>query len=97
MDKIALKVNDIDNVATIFFNKVGNGCTVCIRDKRGNNEEVKAIGDIPYGHKIAVNNIKCGEDIIKYGEEIGMATADIQKGEYVHIQNLNSKRGRGDL
>ena len=29
-------------------------------------------------------------------EEIGMASAEIAKGEYVHVHNLESMRGRGD-
>ena len=32
----------------------------------------------------------------KYGEEIGMASADIREGEHVHIHNLESMRARGD-
>ena len=55
------------------------------------------IGDVPYGHKIAVRDIKKGELIIKYGEEIGAATRDIARGEYVHVHNLEALRGRGDL
>lgn len=95
--KIALKVNDKDNVATIFANDVVNGMDVLLRDKKGNEEPLRVIGDIPYGHKVAVRSIRLGESIIKYGEEIGVATADIQKGEYVHVHNLDSMRGRGDL
>ena len=95
--KIALKVNDLDNVATIFANGITDGMEVEIRDKKGNIEETKVIGDVPYGHKIAVKDISKGEQIIKYGEEIGIATADIKRGEYVHVHNLDSMRGRGDL
>ena len=93
---LALKVNDLDNVATIFANGTTDGMEIEIRDKKGNSENVNVIGDIPYGHKIAVKPITKGEDIIKYGEEIGIATKDIKKGEYVHVHNLDSKRGRGD-
>ena len=95
--KIALKVNDLDNVATIFANDITDGTEVEIRDKKGNTEDVMVIGDVPYGHKIAVKDIAKGQQIIKYGEEIGIATADIKKGEYVHVHNLDSMRGRGDL
>ena len=72
------------------------GTEVEIRDKKGNAETVTVIGDVPYGHKIAVRDIKKGELINKYGEEIGIATKDIKKGEYVHVHNLDSMRGRGD-
>jgi altronate dehydratase small subunit len=95
--KIALKVNDLDNVATIFANGIVDGMVVEVRDKAGNKENIKVIGDIPYGHKIALTAIHKGEQITKYGEEIGIATKEIQKGEYVHVHNLDSMRGRGDL
>ncbi len=94
--KIALKVNDKDNVATIFANGITDGMVVEVRDPKGHMEEIRVIGDIPYGHKIAIKPIHKGELIIKYGEEIGMASAEIAKGEYVHVHNLESMRGRGD-
>ena len=93
---LALKVNDLDNVATIFANDVKAGMEVDVKDKKGNTVTVTVLADVPYGHKIAVKPITKGEDIIKYGEEIGIATKDIKKGEYVHVHNLDSKRGRGD-
>ena len=95
--KIALKVNDLDNVATIFANGIVDGTVVAVQDKKGNREEIAVRGDVPYGHKIAVKNIHIGEKIMKYGEEIGIASREIIKGEYVHIHNLDSMRGRGDL
>ena len=93
---LALKVNDLDNVATIFASGITDGTIIEVRDKKGNSENVKVIGDVPYGHKIAVKDIKKDEIITKYGEEIGIATADIKVGEYVHVHNLDSMRGRGD-
>lgn len=95
--KLALKVNDLDNVATIFANDIKNGDKVEIRDKKGNSTMVNVIGDVPYGHKIAVRDIIKGEPIVKYGEELGVCTHDIAYGEYVHVHNLDSMRGRGDL
>lgn len=95
--KLALKVDDKDNVATIFANDIKDHTEVEIRDKKGNMEPVNVIGDIPYGHKIAVRDIRAGEPIMKYGESIGAATVDIRKGEYVHIHNMVALRGRGDL
>ncbi len=94
---LALKVTDKDNVATIFANGVTDGTAVDVRDKKGNSETITVIGDVPYGHKIAVCDIEKGALIIKYGEEIGAATRDIKKGEYVHVHNLEALRGRGDL
>ena len=44
--------------------------------------------NVDNGHKYAVRDIKYGENIIKYGQPIGHALADIKKGEHVHSHNL---------
>jgi altronate dehydratase small subunit len=95
--KLAVKVNDKDNVATIFAEEVANGLTIEVKDKQGRSETLAVIGDIPYGHKIALADIPAGADIIKYGECVGGASRPIKRGEHVHVHNLESRRGRGDL
>ena len=95
--RIALKVTDKDNVATIFANGITDGTEVEIRDKKGNSEPVTVRGDVPYGHKIAIADIAAGQTIVKYGESIGVASREIAVGDYVHVHNLDSMRGRGDL
>ena len=40
------------------------------------------------GHKYARTDIKKGENVIKYGNPIGHATADIKAGEHVHTHNV---------
>ena len=49
---------------------------------------------IPAGHKYALREIKKGEYIVKYGEIIGRATADIGQGEWVHTHNVKSRLRR---
>lgn len=95
--KLALKVDDLDNVATIFANGIVDGTEVEVRDKKGHSEIIAVHGDVPYGHKIALRDIAKGEAIMKYGESIGAASHDIKKGDYVHIHNMDAMRGRGDL
>jgi (2R)-sulfolactate sulfo-lyase subunit alpha len=48
--------------------------------------------EIPLGHKLALNEIKNGDAVIKYGHDIGRATAEIPKGRHVHVHNLKTKR-----
>ena len=43
---------------------------------------------IPAGHKIAQLSVRAGENILKYGQIIGAATADIAAGAHVHVHNL---------
>ncbi|MCI6261064.1 MAG: UxaA family hydrolase [Pyramidobacter sp.] len=95
--KLALKVDELDNVATIFANGIVDGTEVEVRDKKGIMEPIVVHGDVPYGHKIALRDISKGEKIVKYGECIGAASVDIKKGAYVHVHNLEALRGRGDL
>ena len=52
---------------------------------------------IPRGHKVALHAIRAGEAVVKYGNPIGTATADIAAGAHVHVHNVSSARGRGDL
>ncbi|MDO5605440.1 MAG: altronate dehydratase family protein [Paracoccus sp. (in: a-proteobacteria)] len=47
-----------------------------------------AQADIPSGHKIALRAIAAGAAVLKYGQVIGVATADIAAGDHVHLHNL---------
>jgi len=51
-------------------------------------ENVTARDIIPSGHKIATAPIPKGAAVRKYGQVIGVATADIAAGAHVHVQNL---------
>ena len=45
------------------------------------------------GHKYACRDIKKGEEVIKYGQPIGVAQCDIKLGEHVHSHNLKTALG----
>lgn len=51
---------------------------------------------IPVGHKFAIHPVAFHGEVYKYGESIGRATQEIQVGDYVHVHNVESERGRGD-
>lgn len=42
------------------------------------------------GHKYAVRDIQKGENVIKYGFPIGVASENIKQGEWVHTHNLKT-------
>lgn len=44
--------------------------------------------DVPRGHKVAVQVVTAGEQVLKYGQSIGRASAPIEAGEHVHSHNL---------
>ena len=53
-------------------------------------DDIKIVtnGSVPIGHKIAIRPISKNEMVIKYGEEIGKATKDINAGDHVHVHNV---------
>jgi len=53
---------------------------------------IKALVEVPLGHKLALADIKIEDTIIKYGNDIGRAVSDISKGGYVHVHNVKTKR-----
>jgi (2R)-sulfolactate sulfo-lyase subunit alpha len=53
---------------------------------------LRALEAIPLGHKIALRDIGSGETVIKYGHDIGRATAAIGWGWHVHVHNVRTKR-----
>lgn len=53
---------------------------------------IKALQDVPLGHKIALVAVDAGKTVTKYGESIGKAVAAIKPGEHVHTHNLKSAR-----
>ena len=83
--------SDRDNVATAL-EPLGVGEAV-----RAGGAELVIVEPIPRGHKVALRSIRCGEPIIKYGSAIGTATMDVAAGAHVHVHNVASTRGRGDL
>jgi (2R)-sulfolactate sulfo-lyase subunit alpha len=54
--------------------------------------KLKSEMDVPIGHKVALVDIKKGDTVWKYGQDIGKAVADIKKGQHVHTHNLKTKR-----
>lgn len=91
----AVLIHSKDNVATVTED-IQAGQAVCFLAGKL-EKEVIARDNIPFGHKTAITDIAKGQDILKYGEVIGRATADIRTGQHVHVQNVEALRGRGDL
>ncbi|MDQ0338300.1 altronate dehydratase small subunit [Caldalkalibacillus uzonensis] len=90
----AVKMKDNDNVATAVRD-LSKGEKGRVKINQGEMAEVDLLDDIPFGHKFALLDIPKGASVIKYGEEIGIATQDIHCGEHVHIHNVDSVRGKG--
>ena len=77
-------------VATVDL-KAGEVATGLYMDSQA-PAEVKALKDIPLGHKIALADLKVGDTVIKYGNDIGKVVGEIKKGDHVHVHNLKTRR-----
>lgn len=77
-------------VATVDI-KAGESAQGLYMDSQ-ENCEMKALQDIPLGHKIALTDITEDASVIKYGADIGRVVAPIKAGEHVHTQNLKTRR-----
>lgn len=93
--KRALIMHPSDNVATTV-EEIQPGEELIIPLGK-ESLSVRALELIPFGFKIALQEIPRGEIIRKYGEMIGRASTPIAKGAMVHIHNLEGTRARGDL
>mgnify|MGYP001618673237 FL=1 len=90
IDFLAHEKGDLVGVATVDI-KSGQIAKGVYMDSQ-ETLEVKAVMDIPLGHKIALADLKVGNSVLKYGTDIGKVVAPISKGEHVHIHNLKTKR-----
>jgi len=86
-------------IKILRINKKDNVAVALTPLKKGDSLEIEGIfyiakENIDFGHKIALTDIFKGEKVIKYGEVIGYAIQDIEKGDWVHVHNLQSNRGR---
>lgn len=96
MEKFVRKwivMNPLDDVATALVDlpkgmeieDSENGIKVCLEQS------------ISFGHKFSIRPVAEGGFVHKYGQVIGVATTAIAPGQHVHVQNVDSCRGRGDL
>ncbi len=85
--------NKKDTVGVVVVEGLRAGTDMlCVVTADNSSFKLKAKMDVPIGHKIALVDIKKGETVYKYGQDIGEAVADIKKGEHVHVHNLKTKR-----
>ena len=82
-----------DNVAVVVVEGVKKGDSLkgWIMDE-DRMIDVKALADIPIGHKIALKDMAVGDTVLKYGIDMGKVVAKIAAGEHAHVQNIKTKR-----
>lgn len=87
-NKLAIQISPEDNVVTLVEEaRAGDRVQYVVS---GGHLEVEALDAVPFGHKVAVQDIPAGEPVLKYNEAIGRASKAIQRGEHVHVHNVQS-------
>ena len=88
VEKRCFRVSAADNVATMLedvatgpIRVYGEASSVLIWPRE----------PIALGHKVAVTAIQKDALIVKYGVPIGVSTASIQPGDWVHLHNCRSR------
>ena len=82
-----------DNVGVVVIETTQKGqeCNAWIME---NDKSIKvpSLNEVPLGHKIALQDLKEGDTILKYGHDIGKVVKAIKKGEHVHVHNVKTKK-----
>ncbi len=94
--RLVQRMSELDNVATALV-ELTPGMAVRAMVSDAESVEVAVRASIPFGHKVALRDIPAGQPVLKYGEMIGRANLNIAAGDHVHVHNVDSQRGRGDL
>jgi len=93
----ALIIHPDDNVANLIGPGRKGQAVECSVEGRQDKTTITLADDIPANHKLARADVRAGSAIVKYGLSIGKASCDIRQGQHVHVHNIESSRGRGDL
>lgn len=84
----AIHLHALDNIAVARV-PLSAGQTIRVDDK-----EVTARQEIPAGHKIAIRPIAAGEHVVRYGQNMGVASRAISAGDHVHTHNVAYQEDR---
>ena len=74
-----LRLNALDNLV-VAVDPIEKGALI---------EGVTATARIPRGHKMALAKLSKGQPVIKFGQIIGFAHAEIAPGEHIHSHNCD--------
>jgi (2R)-sulfolactate sulfo-lyase subunit alpha len=82
-----------DSVGVVVIEGLEAGTDMLVCVTHDNSTFRLAAGEAaPIGHKIALKALNKGDTVFKYGEDIGVMTADVKKGDHLHTQNCKTKR-----
>lgn len=98
----------VDVKLAFLAHRSGDAVAVAVQDVEPGRAEVGYLDDtapetvevnaqVPLGHKVALQDIPSGSDVIEYGVRVGIASANISRGDYVHTHNVRSARWQNSV
>lgn len=82
-----------DNVGVVVVEDLKAGADMLgVITENDTTIRVRALQDIPIGHKVALTDLKIGDTVIKYGQDVGKMVGSAAKGAHVHVHNHKTKR-----
>ena len=84
MEKDFFRIHPADDVAVALRNIAKN------TEVEAAGQRFVALDDIPTGHKMALRDLRAGENVRKYGSPIGHVTQDVPAGSWLHSHNLRT-------
>ena len=79
-----IKINAADNVA-VAIRDIEAGLSFDI-----NGVNICTLNAVPAGHKVALQDLEAGADVVKYGFPIGHVLSPVKKGEVIDHTNLKT-------
>jgi (2R)-sulfolactate sulfo-lyase subunit alpha len=82
-----------DNVGVVVVEELAAGSeALCVVTQDDSDFRLTVRHAVPIGHKVALADLKVGDTVVKYGQDIGRVVAPVARGEHVHTHNLKTKR-----
>jgi (2R)-sulfolactate sulfo-lyase subunit alpha len=82
-----------DNVGVVVVEELqAGGEMLGVVTEDNSSFRISPLSEIPIGHKVALQDLKTGDTVIKYGQDVGRITAPVAKGGHVHVHNMKTKR-----
>lgn len=82
-----------DNVGVVVVEGLTAGTEMlCVITHDNSDFTLTAKADIPIGHKVALKDLKEGDTVFKYGQDMGKMVGPAEIGGHVHTHNCKTKR-----
>ena len=80
-----IRIHPSDNVA-VSVQALGAGTDATVAGTR-----IRLIDDVPAGHKVALEAMRAGATVVKYGFPIGELVTDVAAGGWIHSDQLQTR------